>query len=105
MLVFISLKVLKEEEYIREVLDKIEPLTMTKEDEIVFNNSTNCGICGELFTQSTGKVRDHCHVTGKYRFAACSNCNLYFQHPDFIPCYFHNLRGYDSFINGSHWSI
>lgn len=96
---------MKEEEYIREVLDKIEPLTMTKEDEIVFNNSKNCGICGELFTQSTGKVRDHCHVTGKYRFAACSNCNFNFQHPNFIPCYFHNLRGYDSFNNGSHWSI
>ena len=42
------------------------------------------------------KVRDHCHITGKYRGAAHVKCNLNFKITDKIPVIFHNLRGYDS---------
>jgi hypothetical protein len=52
---------LQEEEYIREILDHIEPLHMTNEDEIAFQNSKQCFICGEEFSMISGKVRDHCH--------------------------------------------
>lgn len=89
---------LQEEKYIWDILDKIEPLKMTKEDEAIFMQSSNCFICDESFTQTTGKVRDHCHVSGKFRGAACSNCNLNYKHPSFIPVYFHNLRGYDAHL-------
>ena len=44
-------------------------------------------------------VKDHCHITGKYRGAAHSNCNnkLRINHKtDKIPVVFDNLRGYDS---------
>jgi len=44
------------------------------------------------------KVRDHCHLTGKYRGAAHNDCNLSYKIPKFIPVYFHNLSGYDSHL-------
>ncbi|VVC41594.1 Ribonuclease H-like domain [Cinara cedri] len=37
------------------------------------------------------KVRDHNHLTGKYRGAAHSICNLNYKVPRFIPLFFHNL--------------
>ena len=43
-------------------------------------------------------VRDHCHVTGKYRGSAHKNCNLKLQisaEKIKIPVIFHNLKGYD----------
>lgn len=90
--------ILKEEKYIRDILDVIEPMQMTAEDEAAFQNSTHCSLCGDMFTKKTGKVRDHDHISGRYRMAACSNCNLNYKHPTFIPVFFHNLRGFDSHI-------
>ena len=34
-------------------------------------------------------MKDHCHVTGRYRGATNNACNL-------KPVVFHNLRGYDA---------
>ena len=44
------------------------------------------------------KVRDHCHITGKYRGSAHrhSNINLKLNHK--IPVAFHNLKNYDSHL-------
>ena len=54
-----------------------------------------CGICDHELDD--GEVRDHCHMTGKYRCRAHSKCNLHFNHNDFkIHIFFHNLKGYDS---------
>ncbi len=44
------------------------------------------------------KLRDHCHITGKYRGAACDKCNLRMRVPKFVPVLFHNLEGYDSHL-------
>ena len=44
-------------------------------------------------------VRDHCHITGKYRGSAHQNCNLKLQisaEKIKIPVIFYNLKGYDS---------
>ena len=47
------------------------------------------------------KVRDHCHITGKYRGAAHSICNLKLQikaDVTQIPVFFHNLENYDAHL-------
>ena len=65
-----------------------------KLDEIHNKIISDCYICKDKSVSV--KVRDHCHVTGKYRGAAHKNCNLNFQITNKIPVIFHNLRGYDS---------
>ena len=32
--------------------------------------------CGKLISLDDNKVRDHCHITGKYRGAAHWSCNI-----------------------------
>lgn len=44
------------------------------------------------------KVLDHDHLTGNYRGAAHSICNLNYKNPRFIPIFFHNLAGYDAHL-------
>ena len=43
-------------------------------------------------------VRDHSHVTGRYRGSAPQSCNLNFKVTKKIPVVFHNLRGYDGHL-------
>ena len=54
-----------------------------------------CCICEKLFDDDDEKVRDHCHVTGKFRGAAHCNCNINLQLTKKVFVVFHNLRGYD----------
>ena len=78
-----------------------KPLNMTVENERDFQNRSKCHICERKFNEdkpSKQKVRDHCHITGKYRGAAHSDCNLKWAiSPEKlkIPVIFHNLKGYD----------
>ena len=56
-------------------------------------------IYNKKYTERDIKVRDHCHITGKYRGSAHQDCNLKLRiKPEDIkiPVIFHNLRGYDS---------
>ena len=43
---------------------------MTKEEDDNFESSTKCWICDNTFVEGSVKVRDHCHITGKYRGTA-----------------------------------
>lgn len=70
-------------------------------DEINHKSSKECYLCGEKFDYNNNnlkKVRDHCHITGNYRGAAHSLCNLKYRVPRDLPIIFHNLKGYDSHI-------
>ena len=71
-------------------------LTMTEEEENLFQKSNNCWICKSFINIDEEKVRDHCHVTGKFRGAAHESCNLNLQLTKKVLVIFHNLRGYDS---------
>ena len=43
---------------------------MTKEHNEDFKNSNKCWIRDNDYNNNNGKVRDHCHITGKYRGSA-----------------------------------
>ena len=71
---------------------------MSEKEENLFQQSNSCWICKKLIDNDEEKVRDHCHVTGKFRGAAHWNCNINFQLTKKVPAIFHNLRGYDSHL-------
>ena len=73
-------------------------LMMGEKEEHLFQQSNSCWICKKLIDNDEEKVRDHCHVTGKFRGAAHWNCNINFQLTKKVPVIFHNLRGYDSHL-------
>ena len=76
-----------------------KPLRMTKINEEAFQKAEKCHICDKKYTDKDIRVRDHCHITGKYRGSAHQECNLKIKiEPEKIkiPVIFHNLRGYDS---------
>jgi hypothetical protein len=77
---------------INQVLTTYKPLKMEHIDEIHFQRETICFFCNKPL--GSDKVRDHDHLTGKYRCAAHSLCNLkYSQVCDFVPIFFHNFSG------------
>lgn len=43
-------------------------------------------------------MRDHCHLSGKYRGAAHNSCNLNYKQAHFLPVFIHNLKGYDGHL-------
>ena len=61
-------------------------------DKMAYDNSTLCHICHEELGED--RVRDHCHLSGKFRGAAYEVCNLKYKVPKFFPVVFHNLSGY-----------
>ncbi|XP_065196577.1 uncharacterized protein LOC135828072 [Sycon ciliatum] len=93
----------KEDEKITKDLRDAVPLSISVDDEQRFLNATNCWICEQQLDDD--RVRDHDHVTGRFRGAAHSECNLKLQiHPahQVVPVFFHNLKGYDAHLLISH---
>ena len=73
-------------------------LVMTEEEEHLFQQSNSCWICKKLINNDEEKVRDHCHITSKFRGVAHWSCNINFQLTKKIAVIFHNLKDYDSHL-------
>ena len=65
-------KMLEEVEYCKTVKKKHfnKPLVMTEVDEQHFKTMDGCHICGEKCTDKDVRIRDHCHITEKFRGSA-----------------------------------
>ena len=94
-------KMIEEVEWCKSIIKKHfnKPLVMTEENKLDFESANHCHICKNRYSEEDIRVRDHCHITGKYRGSAHQDCNLKLRISPTniqIPVFFHNLRGYDS---------
>ena len=69
---------IEESKYCNKVMKKQfnKDLMMTKEENKDFRNSAKCWICDDYYIDTHVKVRDHCHITRKYRGPAHRDCNI-----------------------------
>ena len=89
---------IKEYEYCNKVMKKHNNFIMIEEKEQQFLLSRTCWICEKPIENDDEKVRDHCHVTGKFRVAAHWSCSINLELTKEVPVIFYNLRGYDSHL-------
>lgn len=75
---------------------KVSMLPLTSNQLQQYSTASTCYLCKHLFSLENPKVRDHDHLTGFYRGAACNSCNLNYKVPRFVPVVLHNLSGYDA---------
>ncbi|XP_054283625.1 uncharacterized protein LOC129000686 [Macrosteles quadrilineatus] len=93
-------RMLEETKKIRHLYSKeaVKPIILSEENLNTISMATQCHICGGEFTTQDPLVRDHDHLSGKFRGPAHNSCNLNFKKPSFIPIFIHNLSGYDTHI-------
>jgi hypothetical protein len=94
------------ENNIKEIYNKFKfpkRMIFTADDKKKFEDATVCHICEKELGDD--RVRDHCHLTGKFRGAAHNECNLNYKIPKFFPVVFHNLSGYDSHLLSKSWLV
>ena len=91
--------IFKEYGYCRDVMKKHfnKNLITSAEQNEEFEKSNICWIYGKLINFDE-KVRDHCHITGKYRGAAHWSCNINLKISKKVLVRFHNLKGYNSHL-------
>ena len=91
--------ILEECKYCKKIISKHfnKNLIMTKEKDLC-QKSNNGWICKKLIDNDEDKVRDHCHVTGKFRGVVHKSCNLNFKLTKKVPVIFHNLKHYGSHL-------
>ena len=92
--------ILDEYEYCKKICKNFfnKSLIMSAKEEEMLKNACSCWICGRLFDLMDEKVRDHCHISGKFRGAAHFSCNANFKISKKVPVVFHNLKGHDGHL-------
>ena len=65
---------------------------MTEKNNEDFKNFTKCWICDNTYVDGDIKVRDPCHITGKYRDSAHRDRNIIIKLYNKIPILFQNLN-------------
>ena len=61
-------------------------------------SQTKCWIYDNAYVDGYVKVRDNCHITGKYRGSAHRDCNINVKLNHKFPVVFYNLKTYDSYL-------
>ena len=64
----------------------------------IYFNKISFWICKKSIGNYEEKVRDHCHLTDKFRGAAHWDCSINFQLTKKVPVKFHTLRGCDNHL-------
>lgn len=80
------------------VFNKNVAIEMSAEDESAFQNTNVCFICKNIIVDPDDKIREHCHITGRYRGCAHTQCNLKYRLKHEVPVIFHNFSKYDSHL-------
>ena len=73
-------------------------LKTTIEDEENYQNSQDYWICNKKIIKNNDKVRDQCHITGKYTGSTHRECNSKLKISKNLPIIFHNLEGSDGHL-------
>jgi len=102
-------KIFEEGKVIDEIMSAdqlMDPLT--DEEKHSHETATSCKTCNLPFDAYRVRVRHHNHVSGKYLFTVCQDCNLALK-PKTCPegyevvCLFHNLKCYDEHFIMKHF--
>src|SRR6266853_924188 len=89
------------EEYFSKIFNDYKELDPTDDEKKQFEAEKYCRYCERRFElykpddTIEPKVKDHCHISVKYRGAAHNICNRTAKQCNFIPVLFHNLSHYD----------
>lgn len=70
------------------------PLTIEEQNRV--NLATHCEFCNTEFSMIDYAVKDHCHLTGKFRNVLCNTCNLKRKNQRYLPVFLHGSSNYDS---------
>lgn len=87
----------KRESYALQLLKRNVPFNgtgkLTDAEETAFRAATHCYICEEILPPSPDRHRDHDHMDGKYRGAACPGCNVNLHLKRFLlPVFCHGFK-------------
>ena len=83
---------------VKDILNGNVSMVFDNNDKVEFESSTTCRICHDKLNWIDNKncvVRDHCHVSGKFRSAVHNECNLKMQMQRRLIIIFHNGKGYE----------
>ena len=73
-------------------------IVMTKRDGEDFENPSKFWIRDNVYVIGDSKVRDRCHITGKYGGFVYRDCNVQVKLNHKIPIVFQNLKNHDSLL-------
>ena len=91
---------IEESKYCSEVMKKYskKELVVTRKENEHFQNPIKHWIYDNTYGDRNVKVRDHCHITGKYRGSTHRDCNINFKLNHKITIVFHNLKDFDDHL-------
>ncbi|XP_071580454.1 uncharacterized protein [Temnothorax nylanderi] len=78
------------------LMTNVTKAELTLDETRNFWSTTSWHICERPFESKDQRVRDYCHLTGRYRGPAHPRCNINYRDSYVIPVFFHNFSGYDA---------